>query len=90
MLWKGLTVPALANANLHGHLDNTAAAPTQTIKEGTNDAAVGRPQPRVLLLVGHGLEGPPLPPWLHGASHRLPAHWMHVGHGCLGLHAPGV
>jgi hypothetical protein len=40
MLWKGLTVPALTGAGLHGHLDGTAAAPTQTIKEGTGDAAV--------------------------------------------------
>jgi histone deacetylase 1/2 len=40
MLWKGLTVPALAGAGLHGHLDGTAAAPTQTIKEGTSDATV--------------------------------------------------
>jgi hypothetical protein len=45
MLWKGLTVPALADAILHGHLDNTTVAPTQTIKEGTSDAAVDVPNP---------------------------------------------
>jgi hypothetical protein len=28
MLWKGLTVPALTDASLHGHLDGTAVAPT--------------------------------------------------------------
>jgi hypothetical protein len=43
MLWKGLTVPALAGAGLHGHLDGTAAAPT--IKEGIGDAAVDVPNP---------------------------------------------
>jgi hypothetical protein len=31
MLWKGLTAPALTGAGLQGHLDGTAAAPTQTI-----------------------------------------------------------
>jgi hypothetical protein len=36
MLWKGLTVPSLAGADLHGHLDGTAAAPDKTIKEGTD------------------------------------------------------
>jgi hypothetical protein len=45
MLWKGLTMPALARAGLHGHLDGTAAAPTPTIKEGTGDAAVDVPNP---------------------------------------------
>jgi histone deacetylase 1/2 len=45
MLWKGLTVPALAGAGLHGHIDGTTAAPTQTIKEGTGDAAVDVPNP---------------------------------------------
>jgi hypothetical protein len=45
MLWKGLMVPAHAGAGLHGHLDGTAAAPTQTIKEGTSDAAVDVPNP---------------------------------------------
>jgi hypothetical protein len=45
MLWKGLTVPALAGAGLHGHLDGTAAAPTQTIKGGTGDSAVDVPNP---------------------------------------------
>jgi hypothetical protein len=43
MLWKGLTVPALASAGLHGHLDGTAAALEQTIKEGTGNAAVDVP-----------------------------------------------
>jgi hypothetical protein len=45
VLWKRLTLPALAGAILHGHLDGTAAAPTQTIKEGTGDAAVDVPNP---------------------------------------------
>jgi histone deacetylase 1/2 len=45
MMWKGLTVPTLAGAGLHSHLDGTAAAPTQTIKEGTSDAAVDIPNP---------------------------------------------
>jgi hypothetical protein len=43
MLWKGITVPALAGAGLHGHLDGTVVASTQTIKEGTGDAAVDVP-----------------------------------------------
>jgi hypothetical protein len=36
MLWKGLTVPSLAGADLHGHLDGTVAAPDKTIKEDTD------------------------------------------------------
>jgi hypothetical protein len=43
MLWKGLTVPGLAGASLHGHLDGIAAAPAKTMKEGTDDAAVDVP-----------------------------------------------
>jgi hypothetical protein len=45
MLWKGLTVPALAGVGFHGHLDGTVAALTQIIKEGTSDAAVDIPNP---------------------------------------------
>jgi hypothetical protein len=43
MLWKGLIVPALTGVGLHGHLDGTAAAPTQTIKEDTGDTAMDIP-----------------------------------------------
>jgi hypothetical protein len=43
MLWRGLTVPALASAGLHGHLDGTVAAPAKTIKEGTGNATVDVP-----------------------------------------------
>jgi hypothetical protein len=45
MLWKGLTVPALAGTGLHGHLDGTAEVPANTIKEGTGDAVVYVPNP---------------------------------------------
>jgi hypothetical protein len=45
MLWKGLTVPALAGTGLHGHLDGTAEVPANTIKEGTGDAIVYVPNP---------------------------------------------
>jgi hypothetical protein len=45
MLWRGLTVPALAGAGLLGHLDGTTATPAKTIKEGTGDAAVDVPNP---------------------------------------------
>jgi hypothetical protein len=45
MLWNGLTVPTLTGTGLHGHLDDTVAALTQTIKEGTGDAAVDVPNP---------------------------------------------
>jgi hypothetical protein len=40
MLWKRLTVPALAGIGLHGHLDGTAEAPANTINKGTGDAVV--------------------------------------------------
>jgi histone deacetylase 1/2 len=43
MLWKGLTLPSLAGAGLHGHLNGTAAAPDKIIKEGTSDAAMDVP-----------------------------------------------
>jgi hypothetical protein len=43
MLWKGLTLPSLAGAGLHGHLNGTATAPDKTIKEGTSDAAMDVP-----------------------------------------------
>jgi hypothetical protein len=42
-LLKGFTVPALAGAGLHDHLDGTTAALAKTIKEGTGDAAVDVP-----------------------------------------------
>jgi hypothetical protein len=39
-LWKGLTLPNLSGAGLHGHLDGTEEAPAKTIKHGTGDDAV--------------------------------------------------
>jgi histone deacetylase 1/2 len=49
MLWKGLTVPALADAGLHGHLEGTSAASAKTITEGTGDFAVDVPNPEYSL-----------------------------------------
>jgi hypothetical protein len=90
MLWRGITVPALAGAGLHGHLDGTAVAPSKTIKQGTGDAAVDVPNPeysrwwvmdqRVLsFLLGS-----------HGAHHCLLAYWLHISHGHMGRLAPAV
>jgi hypothetical protein len=45
MFWKGLIMPALAGACLHGHLDGTTAAMANTIKEGTGEATVEVPNP---------------------------------------------
>ncbi|XP_071683602.1 uncharacterized protein [Lolium perenne] len=39
-LWKGLTLPNLSGAGLHGYLDGTEEAPAKTIKQGTGDDAV--------------------------------------------------
>ena len=47
-LWKGLTLPNLSGAGLHGHLDGTEVAPVKTIKEGTGDAAVDVTNPAYL------------------------------------------
>jgi hypothetical protein len=44
-LWKGLTLPNLSGAGLHGHLDGTNAAPAKTLKQGAGDAAVDVPNP---------------------------------------------
>ena len=40
MLWRGLVVPNLPGASLHGYLDGSTAAPEKTITEGTGDDAV--------------------------------------------------
>lgn len=46
MLWRGLTLPNLSGANLHGYLDESIfPAPAQTITEGTGDAARAVPNP---------------------------------------------
>jgi hypothetical protein len=45
MFWKGLIMPALAGACLHGHLDGTTAAMAKTNKEGTGEATVEVPNP---------------------------------------------
>lgn len=48
MLWKGIAVPILAGANLHGHLDGTTPAPVKTLTQGTGDAAVTTDNPEYL------------------------------------------
>jgi hypothetical protein len=46
MLWRGLTLPNLSGANLHGYLDESILpAPAQTVTEGTGDAARAVPNP---------------------------------------------
>ena len=45
MMWRGLALPVLAGANLHGHLDGTTAAPDQTLTEGTGDEAITAANP---------------------------------------------
>ena len=44
-MWRGLALPVLAGANLHGHLDGTTAAPDQTLTEGTGDEAITAANP---------------------------------------------
>ena len=39
MLWKGLTLPNLSGAGLHGHLDGTESVPVKTISQGEGDKA---------------------------------------------------
>jgi hypothetical protein len=45
MLWKGLTLPNLSGADLHGHLDESVVTPEKTITEGEGDKAVVVPNP---------------------------------------------
>jgi hypothetical protein len=45
MLWRGLTLPNLAGANLHDHLDASTAAPAKTVTEGSDDSAVTTANP---------------------------------------------
>jgi hypothetical protein len=45
MLWKGLTLPNLSGADLHGHLDELVVTPEKTITEGEGDKAVAIPNP---------------------------------------------
>jgi hypothetical protein len=40
MLWKGLPLPSLAGAGLHGHLDGTEADQDKTITQRTGHAVV--------------------------------------------------
>jgi histone deacetylase 1/2 len=49
MLWKRLTMPALAGAGLHGHLKGTSAASAKTITEGTSNVTVDVPNPEYSL-----------------------------------------
>ena len=45
MLWRGLTLPNLCGAHLHGFLDNSVPAPAKTIIEGIGAAAKDVPNP---------------------------------------------
>jgi hypothetical protein len=45
MLWRGLTLPNLSGAHLHGFLDNSVPAPDKTVTEGTGDGARTVPNP---------------------------------------------
>jgi histone deacetylase 1/2 len=45
MLWKGLTLPNLSGADLHGHLNELVVTPEKTITEGEGDKAVVIPNP---------------------------------------------
>jgi hypothetical protein len=45
MLWKGLTLPNLSGADLHGHLDESVVTPEKTITKGEGDKAVDVPNP---------------------------------------------
>jgi hypothetical protein len=45
MLWKGLTLPNLSGADLHGHLDESVVTPEKTITEGEGDKAMDIPNP---------------------------------------------
>jgi hypothetical protein len=40
MLWKGLILPNIAGAGLHGYIDGTEVAPAKTISQGEGDAKV--------------------------------------------------
>jgi hypothetical protein len=43
MLWKGLALPNLSGADLHGHLDESVVTPEKTITEGEGDKVVDVP-----------------------------------------------
>jgi hypothetical protein len=43
LLWKGLLLPNLSGADLHGHLDGTKPAPEKEITTGEGDKAVTIP-----------------------------------------------
>jgi histone deacetylase 1/2 len=45
MLWRGLTLPNLSGAHLHGFLDNSVPASDKTVTEGTGDGARTVPNP---------------------------------------------
>ncbi|KAK1606785.1 hypothetical protein QYE76_030467 [Lolium multiflorum] len=45
LLWKGLLLPNLSGADLHGHLDGTKPAPATEITTGEGDKAVTVPNP---------------------------------------------
>ncbi|KAK1631674.1 hypothetical protein QYE76_005989 [Lolium multiflorum] len=45
LLWKGLLLPNLSGADLHGHLDGTKPAPATEITTGEGDKAVTLPNP---------------------------------------------
>ncbi|KAK1603217.1 hypothetical protein QYE76_018220 [Lolium multiflorum] len=44
-LWRALSLTNLSGASLHGFLDGTAAAPAETVADGTGDAAQSVPNP---------------------------------------------
>jgi hypothetical protein len=45
MLWKGLRLPNLSGAGLHGYLDSTVTAPAKEITTGEGSEAVTIPNP---------------------------------------------
>jgi hypothetical protein len=48
MLWKGLTLPNLSGADLHGHLDESVVTPEKTITEGKVTKLWMFPTPRII------------------------------------------